>query len=168
MLEYALIALFIGCESFFSGSETGFYCVNRVRLRYRLARGWPGAAALRKLTSQPQLAITTMLIGTNVSVYLATVLCAQKLHRIGLAGRADLYSILIMPPLLLVFAEIVPKSLFHRHADNLMYKTAWPLNIAKLAFYPLVVIVRWLSEAMRSVTGRQGSTAADIFTTEKF
>ena len=111
-------------ESFFSGSETGFYCVNRLRLRFRLLSGWPGAKALQRLNSAPRLAVSTMLIGTNLSVYLATALCAKWLIDLGVGQRADLYGSMIMAPVLLIFAEIIPKSLFQRRADALMYRTA--------------------------------------------
>ncbi len=169
MLEYLLLCLCIGLESFFSGSETGLYCVNRMRLRFRLERRWPGAAALQKLTSDPQLAISTMLIGTNLSVYLASVLCSRRLGAFeALAPRADLYTSLILPPVLLVFAEIVPKSIFQRGADTLMYKAALPLSAARTAFYPVLFVMKGLGALIRRLALRLGAEEAGELTVEKF
>ena len=167
MIEYAIFVLLIALEGLFSGSETGFYCLNRLRLRFRLTHGWRGAAQVQRLNHRPQLAISTMLIGTNISVYLATVLCAQKLREFGVVERTDFYSSLIMPPLLLIFAEIIPKTLFQRHADSLMYRTAWVLNVFKALFFPLLVVLRGMLALLRLAAGRRSFQAGDVVTAEK-
>ncbi len=168
MLDYVLIVLLMASESFFSGSETGFYCTNRLRLRFRLASGWPGAAALHKLSSDPKLAISTMLIGTNISVFLTTVLCARRLVELGFAQQADLYSSLLVPPVLLVFAEIIPKSVFQRRADTLMYKTAPLMNVFRVLFWPLLVVLGAVRRLVRAVSGRPGGEDALVVTAERF
>ncbi len=167
MVEYLLVALFVALEGFFAGSETGFYCLNRIRLHFRADQHWPGAASLRKLTAQPHLAISTMLIGTNISVYLATVLCARKLVEIGLERNADLYSVLIMPPVLLVFAEIIPKSIFRRRADTLMYKAAGMLRVCKLLFSPFLVLLWGVGAILKLAVGHRAFEPEAMFTTEK-
>jgi len=168
MLEPALMALFVALAGFFSGTETGFYSLNRMRLRFRLRRGWRSARHLQELLARPELAISTVLIGTNITVYLATVLCAKKLGELGLADRADLYSSLIMPPLLLVFAEIVPKSLFRYRADTLMYRAAGALKACAVVFAPVLVVLRGMVFVLKRLVGRESQPAADVFTAERF
>ncbi len=109
-----------------------------------------------------------MLIGTNICVYLATVLCTHRLIELGLGRRADLYSSLIMPPLLLVFAEIIPKSLFYLRADTLMYRTAWLLNAFRMLLYPLLAVVGWMGGLVRLVAGKAASAQDSTFTVERF
>ena len=46
---FLLMVLFIVAEGYFSGSETGAYCLNKIRLRYRAEQGWRSALALRAL-----------------------------------------------------------------------------------------------------------------------
>jgi len=167
VLDYLVLVLSVALAGFFSGSETGFYSLNRIRLRFRLEHGWPGAAQLRKLTDEPELAISTMLVGTNIMVYLATVVCARRLGEMGLGGRADLYSSLIMPPVLLIFAEIIPKSLYRCRADTLMYKTAGLLGACKAVFFPLLVLLRELVRVLKSFARGGGFERGDVFTTEK-
>lgn len=168
MVNYLLMALFIVLSAFFSGSEMGVYCVNRVRLRWRQEHGWPGADRLRRLISRPRVAINTILVGNNIANYLATVLCATQLAAIGLAGGADLYSSLIMPPVLLVFAEIMPKSLYQRRADTLMYRTAPLLLCAKVLFYPVLVLLQGVWKAVRTLLGVGRGHPEEQFTDEKF
>ncbi|MFP4028240.1 MAG: hemolysin family protein [Candidatus Brocadiia bacterium] len=166
MVDCLLIALFVMLEAFFSGSETGFYSLNRTRLRFRAEHGWMGAVSLRKLSRKPQLAISTMLIGTNITIYCATALCGSLLNKIGLAYRTDLYSSLIMPPILLIFAEIIPKSLYQRRADTLMYRTAPILRFCEIIFSPLIFLLQGLLRVMRKIIGGKTENA-DVFTPEK-
>jgi CBS domain containing-hemolysin-like protein len=95
-----------------------------------------------------------MLVGTNIGLYVATVVCTEKLRHTRLAPGADLYSSLIMPPILLIFAEIIPKSLFQHHADQLMYRVAWPLRVSEWIFYPLSVLLRWVSGLPQALLGK--------------
>lgn len=169
MAEYAVIVLSVALAGFFSGSETGFYCVNRIRLRFRIEGGWPGARALERLSADPLMAVASMLVGTNVGVYLATVMCAAKLRGMpALAPRADLYASLIMPPILLLFAEIVPKSIFQRRADTLMYRAAPLLNTARRVFSPLLFVLGWLGGVMRRLGSRWGARHGEGLSEEKF
>jgi Mg2+/Co2+ transporter CorB len=72
MNDYVLVAACILLAGFHSGSEMGLYCVNRLRLRLRAEQGQAAARALQRLVGRPRLAISTVLVGTNLGVYLAT------------------------------------------------------------------------------------------------
>ena len=145
MLDYLLIVAVIGLAGFYGGAETGFYCMNQLRLRLRAEAGDAAAGALQRLVSRPQLLISTVLVGTNLGIYAATVLCTQKLREYGLTARADFWSSLILPPIFLICADLVPKSLFQHHADALMYRSYWPLRASEVVFYPLSWLLRWVS-----------------------
>ena len=168
MLEWALILAGILFAAFHSGSETGTYCVNRLRLRMRAEQGLASARALLDFTRRPRLAISTILIGTNVGVYIATVLSAQKLNELLSGAHAELYSGLIMPPILLVCADFLPKSLFQHHADGLMYRAIWPLRISQKVFYPFAQALRWLGGLPQMLLGKGTAAPARQFSREAF
>ncbi len=169
MLDYVLIAASVALAGFHSGNETGFYCINRLRLRLWADAGRTSARALHRLVQKPQLAISTVLVGTNIGVYLSTVLLTDLLRRTEWAGmRADVYSSLLMPPILLIFSEIGPKSLFQHHAEHLMYRTVWPLRVSEVVFYPLTLLLRWISglpgkALRRRSTERRSTVNPDAF-----
>ncbi|MCK4376196.1 MAG: DUF21 domain-containing protein [Candidatus Brocadiae bacterium] len=168
MLEYAIIAASIIFAAFYSGSETGSYCVSRLRLRLRAQKGEAAARSLQRFIARPTLAISTMLLGTNLGLYLATVLCTRKLYEAGGAASAELYSSLIMPPVLLIFAEVIPKSLFQHHADTLMYRAIWPLRVSQVLFYPVSALLRCLSRLPHLLLGGRGAPRRPAFTPETF
>jgi len=168
VLEYLLLVAAVLTAAFYSGSETGFYCMNRLRLWVRAEQGVAAARALQRLVTRPRDAISTMLVGTNIGVYVATVLCTGKLSETVLGARADLYSSLIMPPILLIFAEIIPKSLFQHHADALMYGSVWPLRVSEVVFYPLASLLRRVSALPQLLLGQRGAPQQPAVTQETF
>jgi CBS domain containing-hemolysin-like protein len=168
MPELLFIAGSILMAGFFAGSETGTYSLNRLRLRLLAEQGRPSARVLLAFIRKPRLAISTTLIGTNIGHYVATVLCTQKLAALLSSGRAELYSGLIMPPILLVLAEIIPKSLFQHHADVLLYRTIWPLRGAQALFYPVAMVLRWFGGLPGLLLGGKRQAQRAAFTAESF
>ena len=134
------LVVFVGASAFFSGSETGIYCVNRLRLRLSGDRGEPRAVRLQRLLQDEQGAMAMVLVGTNLANYLATVSLALLLARqIRLSdSQVELYTTLIVTPLLFVFGEVLPKNLFQRDADRLMYAGSMALAAARHLLAPLV------------------------------
>ena len=132
----AIVALAL--SAFFSGTETGVYCLNHVRLNVRAAQKHPGARRLTALMQRPQELIVTTLVGTNVADYLATVCVTAALLQFAAArDLAQIYATAILTPLILVFGGVIPKDWFQRQADRLMYPLALPLTWCRRA-------VRWI------------------------
>ncbi len=132
----AIVALAL--SAFFSGTETGIYCLNRVRLNVRNAREHPGARRLTSLMQRPRELVITTLVGANVAEYTATVcVTALLLHVAAARNLAEIYATAILTPLILVFGGVIPKDWFQRQADRLMYPLALPLTWCWCA-------VRWI------------------------
>lgn len=115
-----LVGLFL--SGFFSGSETGLYRVNRIRLELSVQRRDPQAIRLARVLGDPEGALTVTLIGTNLMNYLTTALVAYMFgHLLGL-GEMDtqIYTVLLLTPVVFVFGEVVPKNLFQLYADILL------------------------------------------------
>jgi putative hemolysin len=135
------IATLISCllaEAFFSGAELALISADKVALRHRAenGRGRRNRALLRFLVDPGQL-ITTALVGTNICVVLSTVVATLFLLPV-FPNHAELLSLAVMTPLVLVFGEIVPKSLFQHYADRLAPALITILSAFRLAFYPFV------------------------------
>ena len=168
MTEYVIIAAGVAFAAFCSGSEMGAYSVNRLRLRLRAEQGSRSATALLGFIRRPRLALSTTLIGTNVGLYLATVLTTSKLARVVAPGRAEFLSGLLIPPVLLILAEVVPKSLFQHHADALMAYAVWPLQVLQKVLYPLALLLRWLGGLPQMLVGRRTAQHRPLITPEAF
>ncbi|HHN78166.1 MAG TPA: DUF21 domain-containing protein [Phycisphaerales bacterium] len=125
-------------SALWSGIETGFYCLSRVRLDIRLSD--PHDAAARRVRTELEdrgRLLTTILLGNNVCNYAGTLGVTALLAGAGLPdGLTVVLQVLVLTPLLLIFGESLPKEIFRLNADTLTYRVA-----------PLVTIGRWIATA---------------------
>jgi putative hemolysin len=123
------VVVALALSAFFSGTETGIYCLNRVRLNVRASQNNAQARRLTSLVERPQDLVITALLGTNVADYLATVFVTALLLYFAVSERfAEIYATAIVTPLILVFGGVIPKDWFQRESDRLMYPLALPLT----------------------------------------
>ncbi|HJZ87175.1 MAG TPA: hemolysin family protein [Polyangia bacterium] len=149
-LIVAAICLLV--EAFFSGSEMAVVAADRLKLERLATAGSRGARILVRFLEQPQRLLATTLVGTQLAVVTATiVITVQVLTNPRLEPRAELLTIGLLSPVLLIFAEVVPKTLFQQHADAIAPRVAWPLALASLAFSPFVFVMTRFTQAVTRV-----------------
>ncbi|MBZ0172644.1 MAG: CNNM domain-containing protein [Phycisphaerales bacterium] len=121
-----------------SGVETGFYCLSRVRLDIRLSDPHDGPARrVRAELADTGRLLTTILLGNNVCNYMGTLGVTALLEGAGLSdGLTVALQVVVLTPLLLVFGESLPKEVFRLNADVLPYRMV-----------PVVTLSRWLATA---------------------
>ncbi len=142
-----LCVVFVILSGFFSGAETGLYCVHHTRLRLAADRGDRAAVRLQTLLTDRAGLLFSTLVGTNIANYLAPV-CLTMVFLGSIDADndtqrehlAELYTTLILTPGVFIFGEIVPKSLFQRNADLLMSRVSSLLNVTHTALRAIGVI----------------------------
>ena len=151
-----LFALGIFLSAFFSGSETGFYRVTRVRLLLDGLGGDPIARTLLWLTNQPALYVATALIGNNLANYLVSLSIVILTHyALGSSSMfwLDLLAPVALSPIVFVYGELLPKSLFYR-APNLLLRRSGPLFVLfALAFAPLSALLWAFGRVLQALVG---------------
>jgi CBS domain containing-hemolysin-like protein len=144
-----LAAIVVGTifAGYFSGFETGLYTLNRVRLRHRRGQGDRHAVVLARVMARPRLAITTTLVGQNLSLYVVTAL-VTNLCRGYWPRQAELASVLIVALPLFLLAEVIPKEVCRRAADSVLYRLAPSFALMEWLLWPatrlLTGLTRWL------------------------
>lgn len=117
MTEIIIIVLLIAMSAFFSGSETAFSTVNKIRLKNYAAQGNKRASRALEVADHFDAALTAILIGNNVvnilSASLATVVFTRYL-----GASAVGVSTAVMTVLVLLFGEITPKAYAKAHAES--------------------------------------------------
>ncbi|MHC4993613.1 MAG: CNNM domain-containing protein [Planctomycetota bacterium] len=152
---YALCLLGMAGSSLCSGLETGAYTLNRVRLHVLAQKPGP-AQLLQRLLERPNRVLVTLLIGTNVSTYIATYSFAVPLEASGIShNQMILIEMLLVTPTLFVVGEVMPKDLFQGYADKLMYTFARGLYVFErlLSLTGLVGLIDWISGALAKRLG---------------
>ena len=145
-LLLAAVGLFL--SAFFSGSETGFYRVTRMRLVLDALGGDPIARGLLWLTNHASIFVATTLVGNNLANYLTSLAIVMGVHSIvygegpGHGHAAELIAPLALAPLLFVYGELLPKNLF-LHAPNRLLRKGGPLFLLFVPLFFPVSILLW-------------------------
>jgi putative hemolysin len=142
MLIFALLAIGMGLSAFFSGSETGFYRVTRVRLVMDAKSGKWLSRILLWLANHTTVVVATVLIGNNIANYLVSLgllLAGQRLSSIGI----DIQTLLplLMTPLLFVYCELLPKYLYYQVPYRLLIRGAPLMILFTIVLAPVTAIV---------------------------
>ncbi len=141
------VAFCLLMEALFTGSEMVLVSADRHKLTERSRRGDRGATAALDLLARPDRTLATTLTGTDLFVVLNTVITASFfLPR--LPERAQWVTVAVITPLVILFGEIVPKSLARSRADALAGAAARFVKLASLALYPLVAVVSFLGRVL--------------------
>ena len=145
----ALFLLAVAMQALLAGYETGFISLNPIRLRHQAIDENNGRAAslLRHLDSPDRL-LTVLLIGTNIATAMGTIAVAKQLNELGAA--------LIVAPVLLVFAEIIPKSVFRTHPNRLSLALLPVIRVFYAALAPVALPVAWVTRSLFSSANAEG------------
>jgi len=140
-LSVLAILLLLILSAFFSSSETAMTAVSRARMHALQAAGDRPAGAVLRLLERKDRLIGTVLVGNNVVNILASSLTTAMF--IALVGEQGVvYATAVMTVLVVLFAEVLPKT----------YAIAKPEATARLTVGPLRVVVFLLTPVVTAVT----------------
>ncbi|MBE9526100.1 MAG: HlyC/CorC family transporter [Proteobacteria bacterium] len=163
--ELFLILFFLILKGFFSGSEIAMVNSDKLKLRHQAKMGNKGARLVLKLFKKPDIILGTTLVGTNIAtVVISTLGALLFIEWFGSSG--DLISVLILTPILLIFGEVVPKSVFQQKADTLVTIIIYVLRFFSYVFYPLIIIFSTVARFATKIVGG-GETPQNMFITRE-
>ena len=137
------ILILLVLSAFFSGSETALTAASRGKLRSAADKGSKGAEQALKITEDNERLIGSVLLGNNVVNILATSLATAVLTKVfGQNGVAA--ATLIMTLLVLIFAEVLPKTFAITYPETVASGVARPIGLVVFVFSPIVSAVRYL------------------------
>ncbi len=146
------IMLLLILSAFFSGSETALTAASRGKLKARAEKGESGAARALELTEDSERLIGSVLLGNNLVNILATSLATAMFTRaFGESGVA--LATLLMTLLVLIFAEVLPKTYAISNAEPAASRVARPIGWIVLVLNPVVHAVRTVVRGVMFVFG---------------
>ncbi len=139
-------------EGFFAASEIAMISANRRRLHHRAEEGHRGARMALRLLARPEYLLATTLLGAYLSAAANTILVtAFMLKMLGEAGMVP--AMMVLPPVILILGEIIPKSIGRQQANLLAERLAVPLWTASWVIYPITVVFASLSRVVLYIAG---------------
>ena len=147
-----------------SGTETALTSVGRLRVRYLAEQGSQAAATLAKLRADPNRFLSTVLFTNTLALIVAstaTALLSDSLYlRWGVPSEWRLWLTLldsvILSVILLILAEVTPKTLAIAHAERVALAAAVPVDRLAGFLGPILWAVTIIS---RALTGGRAARA---------
>ena len=138
------VGLLIVASAFFSSAETALTAASDARMRQLANKGNKRAKIVEKLRADREGLIGSILIGNNAVNVLGSALATS--FAIALFGEGGLvWATIGMTVLLVVFAEVMPKTYAFTYADSYALRIAPVLQIVVRALSPLSVGIRLLA-----------------------
>lgn len=141
-------------QAFFCASEMALVSANRLRIRHLADSGDSRARVIQKLLECPEKFLSTTMVGINLFLVLGATVASYLFSRqLALGDQGPFVATIIMLPVILIFAEIIPKNVVRPRATRISLILCTPLRIAYYIMYPLVKIVSWTSTRLFGLFG---------------
>lgn len=138
-----VIVILVLLSSFFSGTETAFSSVSKIRLKNYASSGDKRARRALKVSEQFDTALSAILIGNNI-VNIAAASVGTVMFTDLLGGSGMGVSTVVLTVVVLIFGEVLPKSMAKRHPENMAMRSAAPLLVLMKLFFPAIWLLQRL------------------------
>ena len=141
-----------------SGTETAMTAASRAKLAALVAEGNRRARTAQRLLENRERLISTLLLGNNAFNIVAAAMATELFLR--LAGEAGVvYASFVMTVLVVIFAEVLPKTYAIRHPEGFSLTMAPVVRVFVVVLTPLTRILDLLINLILRALGAQTSAA---------
>ncbi len=149
---FGILVFLILVSGFFSGSETGLMSLNRYRLRNLANKNHKGAQKAQRLLEKPERIIGMILLGNNfVNILAATIASIIGIRLLDDAG--PWVSTFVLTGIILIFAEVTPKTLAALHPEKYALPSAYILEPLLKILTPFVWLINKITRALFQLMG---------------
>ena len=165
-LYIGVFIFFLLLEGFFTCSEIALVSANHRQLENLAEMGHRGARMAQKMLRFPEKLFATTLLGANLAQTVNTVLVSALLINVyGPSG--ELAAVLALPPLILIFAEILPKSIGRMNPTLMAQRVGFFIWLTSWILLPVTWIFAFLGRLVLWLTGSRGAGEVPFITREE-
>jgi len=146
-------------SAFFSGSEPALTRARRVRLRLLAEEGNDGARRAERMLEKPEQLLAAILLGNNfvniAASSLAAVVLVETFGEVGV-----IYATIAMTVVILVFSEVLPKTIAIAHAEKIASSVSAPMQWAMRLLAPLITVLMGIirvTQRLLNIDGKKSS-----------
>lgn len=147
-----ILVILIAASAYFSASETALMSLSKIRIRHMVEEQVKGAAEIQKLIQNPNRLLGTVLVGNTVINIGASAL-ATSLAINTFGARGALISTGVMTVVVLIFAEITPKSLAANNSEAFSLKVIKTMTMCVVILKPIVSIFTYITSVILNIFG---------------
>ena len=144
MLLLAIVAMLL-TSACFSASETAMMALNRYRLSHLVNEKHRGARKASRLLQRPDRLLGVILLGNNLLNFIAASLATVIGQRLLGADWGPLVSAVVFTVIVLVFAEVSPKTVAAQRPETVAFPSSYLLQPLLKVLHPLVALINSMS-----------------------
>ncbi|MEP6343945.1 MAG: HlyC/CorC family transporter [Maricaulaceae bacterium] len=162
LLSLGIVLILLCFSAFFSGSETALTAASRARMHQLEKDGDKRATLVSKLLGMRERLLGGILLGNNfVNILASSIMAGLMLSIVGEAGI--IYATIITTALILIFAEVLPKTYAISQPDKMALNVSRPINFIVIVLAPIVAVVQAIVSSTLRLFGVD--TSASAYTT---
>jgi len=139
-------------SAFFSGSETSLTSASKPRMHNLARTGKKNAKIFEELFKNKEMLICTILFANNLVNILASAIATKILIELT-NNEGILYATIIMTLMILIFGELIPKTLALSKADQFALKIAPFMRVLVYILSPLTVTLNFIATILLKIFG---------------
>lgn len=160
-MSLEIVVLIIGMslllQGFFAGSEIALISCDKVKIKSLADSGSRSAKLVMNSYAKVEQFIGASLVGINLALITSTVVLTFYIQeRYGAGG--ELYTVLILSPLIIIFGQVVPKAVFQKKRNTIILWVIYPLWVATKVFYPILIFVNIFTRKLLTLIGSTENT----------
>ena len=158
----ALLGLLI-LSGFFSSAKTALFSIGKTRARHRAKQGDRAFILIEKMKGDPHRLLSTILIGNNiVNVGAAAIATSMAIdmftsYAVGLATG-------VMTLLILVFGEVMPKTIAERNNLFVAKMSIYPVYWLSILFFPIILFLTFIPIITSKIKRTPSVTEEELLT----
>jgi putative hemolysin len=146
------VPLILFAEAIFAGSEISILSADKIKLRSLAKDGSSSARRALELAQHPERVLATTLVVTSMCMVAVSTLVSMYFAP-RYPGQSELLSVLVASPLVVIFGELLPKSIFQRKADQMAAWAAYPILVGYWLFYPITRLAAFYTSRLTNLLG---------------
>ena len=166
VIKIIILVVLLFLSAFFSSAETALTTVNLMKMRHLAEAGNKSAATVIKVTDNKTKMLSAILIGNNiVNLSASSLATTVAINLWGSYGAGIATGILTF--LILIFGEIMPKSMASIKANRMAMRYAGIIWALMVVLTPIIVVINALSYAVLRIFGVDPKKDYDTITEEE-
>jgi putative hemolysin len=161
MISIILVIIFFFGIAFFAGTELGMVSLDKRKLKIEAEKD-KRKREIYNFVTNPDNVLGTTLIGTNLSLVIVSSLFTAYVVQREILTEAQ--ATIILAFVVLVFADIMPKTIFRQNADQKISKVFGILKFFARLFYPFIWLISKFNNAIFKLFGLKRRKTKGIFT----
>lgn len=149
-----IITFFLLCiQAIFAGSEISLLSCDKATIKSKADSGNNSARIVMNSIDRIEEYVATSLVGENLCIVINTVLVSSFIEENYREYDPHLVSILILTPLIVIFGQVVPKSVFQKQSNFFVLKTIYFSRFFRILFMPFLFLINFLTDKIVRVIG---------------